>query len=926
MQPRRFGRYEVLEELGRGGTAAVFRARDERLGREVAVKVLTGAQARSEEAIVRFEREARAALAVEHPGIARLLDLGVEGGTRFMVFELLAGGTLRDRLKREGPLSWREAVRHAARVADALAALHAAGFVHRDLKPANVLLDAEGRTKLADFGLARTDSADDSITSSGDVSGTAEYASPEQADGRAGDARSDLYGLGALLFALIAGVPPFEGTGFTVLKRVMTETPRDVREAASGTPAPVAALVARLLSKDPAKRGADAAAVAAELEALLDEGGGATPLVAGVLFAAGAVALALAAGLLVRGGAPAPPVPPPAPISVTAPPPALREPALAVVASWGKPAFATTFSVGAVAFVSSARILTGSESGELAFWDLPERRFVGHLRVSGARVNAISVRGPLALTAEREFMIRLWDLGTRTETATQWCNVWDPLIALSPRGVPTYSRDERTFVAGFDQKGASLEDRYPGQRIVAFDYADDGSFVLALTRAILCAKPGGERVTSLGSSDEIVALAVARNGRAFVGHPDGSITTFVPPDVTASRSWVAHPEERISALAVTPDGKNLLTGSSGPKARVVKVWGEKAWTADTPGQPRELVGHGGRSIRAIAAAPDSRTAVTSGSDGSLALWDLETGAEIGLDPRSPITAIAVSDDGAYGVSLGVDGAARVFRTSDGAPVPPFDPGPRESYTSVAFAPGSHDALAVRRDGSGATFVAGVEGWRESTPVTVDGQTFRLLAPGGAERFEVFEASGQELRGHVLSKQSSSTFGRVPARATGLAFAKPRRLLVADGTGLLHFRDAETNAESVALVADPLEPRCVAASPEGDLALTGGQSGDLVLWDTASARELARHRLGAGAIEAVAFASRDGRLALAVAPFERLLLLVETATGRELARRSFAADRDAPWCVAVAHPRGAPAQAFVGTERGVAWKLEVRGPQ
>jgi len=201
------GRYTLLAILGTGGMATVWRARDEMLGREVAVKVLGPQQAAEPEFLARFEREARLAAAVSHPRLVTVFDFGVERGTPFIVMELLGGRTLRRVLDETGALPPEQAVTVAAAVCDGLEAAHAAGLVHRDITPANIVLNG-GEVKILDFGIARADGTR-AATATGTVLGTAAYLSPEQASGHAAGPQSDLYSLGCVLFEMLTGRPPF---------------------------------------------------------------------------------------------------------------------------------------------------------------------------------------------------------------------------------------------------------------------------------------------------------------------------------------------------------------------------------------------------------------------------------------------------------------------------------------------------------------------------------------------------------------------------------------------------------------------------------------------------------------------------------------------------------------------------------------------
>jgi formylglycine-generating enzyme required for sulfatase activity len=264
--PKRIGPYEVERELARGGMGAVYVARHVELDRRVALKLLL-AEA-GDVAPERFAREARALAALRHPGIVTLHEAGEEGGRRWMALELVAGGSLQDRLGRDGPLEPRAAVELVEQVARAIAAAHAAGLLHRDLKPANVLLDESGRPKVTDFGIARALGAQSrELTRTGAGVGTLGYAPPEQCGGeREVDATADVYGLGATLHALLTGRPPHEGAAVAeLLAKVMFEAPAPPSALRPGVPPELDLVVLRCLEKAPADRYPTAEALADEL-------------------------------------------------------------------------------------------------------------------------------------------------------------------------------------------------------------------------------------------------------------------------------------------------------------------------------------------------------------------------------------------------------------------------------------------------------------------------------------------------------------------------------------------------------------------------------------------------------------------------------------------------------------------------------------
>jgi serine/threonine protein kinase len=274
----RIGPFQVLAELGRGGMGAVYRARDPRLGREVAVKVLPPEVAADRTAKERFLREARAQAAVEHDHIVPIHEVNEENGVVYLVMPLLKGQSLSAALKQNPRPPVAELVRIGREIAEGLAAAHAAGLVHRDIKPGNVWLEApKRRVKILDFGIARgtgpvAGSRDDAnpLTRRNELLGTPHYMSPEQARAKPVDARSDLFSLGVVLYQMATGARPFGGdTEFDVMAAVANEHQRAVAEVVPGFPPALSDLIDRLLAKDPAARPATAAAVAEQLEHLL---------------------------------------------------------------------------------------------------------------------------------------------------------------------------------------------------------------------------------------------------------------------------------------------------------------------------------------------------------------------------------------------------------------------------------------------------------------------------------------------------------------------------------------------------------------------------------------------------------------------------------------------------------------------------------
>jgi serine/threonine protein kinase len=232
---KKLAHYEITSQLGKGGMGEVYQAKDKKLGRNVAIKVLPEEFARDVDRVARFQREAKLLASLNHPNIAAIHGLEESGGTNFLVLELVDGETLADRIK-AGPIPIEECLNLALQIAEALEAAHEKGVIHRDLKPSNIKVTPDGKVKVLDFGLAKQlipagemESQEETLsamTQSGTIAGTFPYMSPEQLQGKLADARSDLFSFGIVLYEMLVGINPFSrASAMETASAILTETP-----------------------------------------------------------------------------------------------------------------------------------------------------------------------------------------------------------------------------------------------------------------------------------------------------------------------------------------------------------------------------------------------------------------------------------------------------------------------------------------------------------------------------------------------------------------------------------------------------------------------------------------------------------------------------------------------------------------------------
>src|SRR5213592_709682 len=309
------GRYLITRKLGAGGMANVYLAEDQELGRRVAIKILNDRHAADDSFVERFRREAKNAAGLSHPNIVSVYDRGTAEGTYYIAMEYLDGRSLKELIVSRGPAPVTVSVEYARQILQALRFAHRHGIVHRDIKPHNVLVDAEGRVKVTDFGIARAGASQ--MTEAGSIVGTAQYLSPEQARGTDVDQRSDLYSLGIVLYELLTGTLPFTGdTPVEIAMKHLSTIPEAPSAKRADVPRDLDLIVTRALAKDPDDRYQSADEMDADLERFL-RGAAVSPVTeesATQIMRAPAGPLAAGAATMIAPARRSPVLPPPPPV------------------------------------------------------------------------------------------------------------------------------------------------------------------------------------------------------------------------------------------------------------------------------------------------------------------------------------------------------------------------------------------------------------------------------------------------------------------------------------------------------------------------------------------------------------------------------------------------------------------------------------
>lgn len=619
----RIAHFDVMRVLGRGGMGVVLEAFDSRLQRNVALKILDPELAGDQVSRQRFCREARAAASITHENVVAVHQVEKSGDDAlpYLVMQLISGESLEQRLAREKTLPLREIVRIGMQAAHGLAAAHEQGLIHRDIKPGNILLESShDRVKLTDFGLARV-AEDVKLTGTGFVTGTPLYMAPEQALGEAIDARADLFSLGAVLYEMCAGQPPFKGnSALVILKQIADTRHRPLRELNPSVPEWLASTIDRLLAKKPGDRIQSAAHLAELLEfqwALMKTSSEDVPTVCqeeqarrrkrNLWVATGVGAAFLVVGLLAGKFFLAGPAAPPAELASAA------EPVAVLSANAG--------AVWSVSFdAASPLVAMGIEDGSVRIWDLPTRSVKSLLPAHRGVVwsSLFSPDGQLLATAGDDGLIKLWKPG-ETQPTREFKHV------NAVRGL-AFARDGKTLFAG---------DRDGGLRLWSID-ADEPVAQAEQPGAVyaVAISPDGQTVATAGT-DKIVRLWNAQ-----------TLSPKLPLEGHAGP---------IYGLAFGNDGRHL---ASVGWDKTVRIWDTGSGLLD-----RSWEGHSG-DVWGVAYSPDGKRLATGGHDGTLKLWNASTGELIAtyLGHMAAIHAVAFSPDGKELASGSRDGSVRIWET------------------------------------------------------------------------------------------------------------------------------------------------------------------------------------------------------------------------------------------------------------------------